>query len=102
MVAGRAGGMWDWGSQSVLTAMAQYVSLGPEVKIKMSEITFIAERSDEDGYVAKALGYSISTEGEPLEESKNSIKDAVKRHFEEAERPRIARLHMVKDEVMAL
>jgi len=68
----------------------------------MSEIIFIVESSDEGGYTAKALGYSIFTEGETLEELKENIKDAVKCHFEEKERPRIARLHMVKDEVMAL
>jgi predicted RNase H-like HicB family nuclease len=72
------------------------------VKIEMSEIIFIIESSDEGGYTAKALGYSIFTEGQTLDELKENIKDAVKCHFEEKERPRIARLHMVKDEVMAL
>ena len=68
----------------------------------MSEIIFIVENSDEGGYTAKALGYSIHTEGETLDELKENIKDAVKCHFDEKDRPRIARLHMVKDEVMAL
>ena len=68
----------------------------------MSEIIFIIESSDEGGYTAKALGYSIFTEGETLDELKENIKDAVRCHFDEANRPRIARLHMVKDEVMAL
>jgi len=68
----------------------------------MSEIIFIIENSDEGGYTAKALGYSIFTEGETLEELKGNIRDAVKCHFDEKDRPRVARLHMVKDEVMAL
>ena len=68
----------------------------------MSEIIFIIENSDEGGYTARALGYSIHTEGETLDELKENIKDAVKCHFDEKDRPRIARLHMVKDEVMAL
>jgi predicted RNase H-like HicB family nuclease len=68
----------------------------------MSEIIFIVENSDEGGYIARALGYSIYTEGETLDELKENIKDAVKCHFDEKERPRIARLHMVKDEVMVL
>jgi predicted RNase H-like HicB family nuclease len=68
----------------------------------MSEIIFIVENSDEGGYTAKALGYSIHTEGETLDELKENIRDAVKCHFDEQNRPRIARLHMVKDEVMAL
>lgn len=68
----------------------------------MSEIIFIIENSDEGGYTAKALGYSIYTEGETLEELKENIKDAVKCHIDVKELPRIVRLHMVKDEVMAI
>jgi len=68
----------------------------------MSEIIFIIENSDEGGYTAKALGYSIYTEGETLDELKANIKDAVKCHFGPKELPQIARLHMVKDEVMSI
>lgn len=68
----------------------------------MSEIIFIIENSDEGGYTAKALGYSIYTEGETLEELKENIKDAVKCHIDVKELPHIVRLHMVKDEVMAI
>jgi predicted RNase H-like HicB family nuclease len=68
----------------------------------MSEIIFIIEDSDEGGYTAKALGYSIYTEGETLEELKENIKDAVKCHFDNETLPHIIRLHMVKDEVMAI
>jgi predicted RNase H-like HicB family nuclease len=68
----------------------------------MSEIIFIIESSDDGGYTAKALGHSIFTEGDTLEELRENIKDAVRCHFDEKDRPRIARLHTVKDEVMAL
>jgi len=68
----------------------------------MSEIIFVVEDSDEGGYTAKALGYSIYTEGETLDGLKENIRDAVKCHFAEEERPRIVRLHMVKDELMPI
>ena len=68
----------------------------------MSEIIFVVEDSDEGGYTAKALGYSIYTEGETLDQLKANIKDAVKCHFDEKDRPRIVRLHMVKDELMPI
>ncbi len=68
----------------------------------MSEIIFIIENPDEGGFTAKALGYSIYTEGETLEELKENIKDAVKCHFDEKTLPHIVRLHMVKDEIMAI
>jgi hypothetical protein len=47
----------------------------------MSEIIFVVEDSAEGGYTAKALGYSIYTEGETLDGLKESIRDAVKCHF---------------------
>ena len=68
----------------------------------MSEIIFIVENSDEGGYTAKSLGYSIYTEGETLDELKENIKDATKCHFDAEEIPHIARLHIVKDEVIAI
>jgi predicted RNase H-like HicB family nuclease len=68
----------------------------------MNEIIFIVEDSDEGGYTAKALGFSIYTEGETLDELKENIKDAIKCHFDEKEIPHIVRLHIVKDEVIAI
>lgn len=66
------------------------------------EIIFLVEESPEGGYQAKALGHSIYTEGESLEKLKEAVIDAVRCHFEEKEMPRIVRLHMVKDEVIAV
>jgi predicted RNase H-like HicB family nuclease len=68
----------------------------------MSEIIFVVEDSDEGGYTAKSLGYSIYTEGETLEELKENVKDAIKCHFDVEDIPRIVRLHIVKDEVIAI
>lgn len=47
------------------------------------EIIFLVEESEEGGYEAKALEYSIYTEAEELEKLKEAVKDAVKCHFEE-------------------
>ena len=68
----------------------------------MKEIIFLTEESKEGGYEARALGYSIYTEGENIEGLKQKIIDAVKCHFEEGERPAIVRLHMVKDEILKI
>ena len=68
----------------------------------INEIIFIVEESLDGGYEAKALGYSIYTEAETLEELKEAMKDAVRCHFEEAQTPQIIRLHMVKEEVISL
>ncbi len=66
------------------------------------EIIFLVEESAEGGYEARALGHSIYTEGENMEELRGAIKDAVRCHFGEKEMPQILRLHMVRDEVMAV
>lgn len=66
------------------------------------EIIFIVEESPEGGYQAKALGFSVYTEADSLEELKAKIKEAVECHFENNQMPHIIRLHMVKDEVMAI
>jgi len=65
-----------------------------------SEIIFTVEESPEGGYEAKALGYSIYTQAETLEELKGMIQDAVRCHFNEETRPQVIRLHVVKDEVI--
>jgi hypothetical protein len=67
-----------------------------------SEIIFVVEESPEGGFEAKALGHSIFTEGDTLEEVRQAVKDAVLCHFEEASMPRIIRLHLVKDELLAV
>ncbi|MGR3311669.1 MAG: 2-oxoisovalerate dehydrogenase [Candidatus Brocadiales bacterium] len=67
-----------------------------------SEVIFLIEESPEGGYIAKALGYSIYTEAETLEEIKQMVVDAVRCHFDEGNMPHIVRFHMVKEEVIAL
>ncbi|MBO9681458.1 MAG: hypothetical protein J7502_02090 [Flavisolibacter sp.] len=68
----------------------------------MKEIIFLIEEAAEGGFVAKALGESIFTEGETLEEVKSNIKEAVECHFDEENLPNLIRLHIVKDELMTL
>lgn len=55
------------------------------------EIIFVVEESAEGGYEAKALGHSIYTEAEDLEELKEAVRDAVRCHFEEEEMPHVIR-----------
>ncbi len=66
-----------------------------------TEIVFIVEESDEGGFEARALGQSIFTEADSLEELRAMIKDAVACHFDSGKGPKIIRLHFVRDEVIA-
>jgi hypothetical protein len=65
-----------------------------------SEIIFAVQESPEGGYEARALGHSIYTQTSSLSELKDLVRDAVRCHFDDASRPRVIRLHMVKDEVI--
>ncbi len=68
----------------------------------IEELVFIVEEAPDGGYIAKALGVSIVTEADDLAALRSQVTDAVRCHFEgEKQRPRIIRLHMVKDEVLA-
>ena len=67
--------------------------------MKVKEIIFMVEEDPEGGYTAKALGHSIFTEADTLEELKEHIKDALECHFDNDEDiPDIIRLHIVKEE----
>ncbi|MEK7847704.1 MAG: 2-oxoisovalerate dehydrogenase [Chloroflexota bacterium] len=66
------------------------------------EILFLVEESPEGGYEAQAPGYSIYTQADTLEGMRQAAADAVRCHFDEAEMPRLIRLHLVKEEVVAL
>jgi hypothetical protein len=65
-----------------------------------SEIIFSIQESPEGGYQARALGFSIFTEADSLDELKTMIRDAVSCHFDPANRPSVIRLHTVKDDVI--
>jgi predicted RNase H-like HicB family nuclease len=48
----------------------------------MSEIIFVIEEAPEGGYTACALGVSIVTEADTVEDLRAAIRDAVQCHFE--------------------
>lgn len=67
----------------------------------MNEIVFIVEEAPEGGFTARALGASIFTEGETMQEIRDNVIEAVQCHFEgQTARPKVIRLHHVHDEVL--
>ena len=69
----------------------------------MTELVFQVEEDPDGGLTARAVAASIFTEADSLEELRDNIRDAVACHFEAAqERPKMIRLHFVRDEVFAL
>jgi len=65
-----------------------------------TEIIFSVQESPE-GYEARALGYSIFTQADTMDELKMNVREAVRCHFDEGKAPPVIRLHMVKDEVIS-
>jgi hypothetical protein len=67
----------------------------------VTEIVFVVEEAPEGGYVARSVGASIHTEADTLEMFRTAIREAVACHFEEGHGPRVIRLHVVRDELLA-
>jgi hypothetical protein len=61
-----------------------------------NEITFSIVKSPEGGYEARAIGHSIFTQADSLEELKSMVRDAVACHFRNNVRSRVIRLRRRK------
>jgi hypothetical protein len=69
----------------------------------MTEIVFLVEDDPEGGYTARALGASIFTQADDMASLRENVLDAVRCHFpDDAQRPKMVRLHQIRDEVLVL
>ena len=66
-----------------------------------SEIIFAVQESPEGGYEARALGHSIFTQADSVDDLREMVRDAVRCHFDEGTAPAVIRLHFVHDEVIS-
>jgi hypothetical protein len=53
-----------------------------------AEIIFSVEESPEGSFEAHALGHSIFTQADTVDELRTMVQDAVRCHFDDADRPR--------------
>jgi hypothetical protein len=65
-----------------------------------AEIVFQVRESPGGGYEARALDYSIFTQGDDRDDLIYMMRDAVLCHFEDGEAPRAIRVHLVQREVI--
>ncbi len=83
--------------------MIYYIKRKLQEEICMdNEIIFSITESLDGGYEAHAIGHSIYTQSDSYEELAETLKDAVKCHFDEEIMPKLIRLHFVRDEVLAI
>ena len=68
-----------------------------------TEIIFIVSEDELDGgYTASAAGFGIHTQGDSLDEIRRNVCEAVDCYFDETmPKPKLIRLHFVRDEVLA-
>ena len=66
------------------------------------EIFFQVTEDEVDGcFVAHAVGHDIVVQGANQFQLRDNVRDAIQRHFgDDPDRPHIARLHFVRDEVI--
>jgi hypothetical protein len=64
------------------------------------EIIFLIEEAAEGGFTARALGASIFTQADSIEDLRRNVREAVECHFDEGQGPKIIRLHFVREEVL--
>ena len=67
-----------------------------------TEIIFeVSEDEFDGGFSASALGFGIHTQGDTMDELRRNVREAVDCYVDEiTERPRLIRLHYVRDEVL--
>ena len=70
--------------------------------MSITEIIFeVSEGEVDGGYSASALGYGIHTQGDSVEDVRRNVREAVDCYFDDTmPRPKLIRLHFVRDEVL--
>jgi predicted RNase H-like HicB family nuclease len=68
----------------------------------MSELVFEVTQEADGGFIAEALGENIVTEADTWEQLRANVKEAVEAYYFEEPKPAYLRLHLRKDEVLAV
>ena len=77
------------------------LEIGNQQKVsRVNEIIFLIEDAPEGGFIAKALDAAIFTEADDINDLHLKLRDAVDCHFEPSSKPKIIRLHFVREEVI--
>ena len=71
-------------------------------QMRQIAVVFLVEEAPEGGYTARALGASIFTEADSLDDLRERVRDAVHCQFDEEERPSVIRLHYVREQLIAV
>jgi predicted RNase H-like HicB family nuclease len=70
--------------------------------VRASELVFEVTEEAEGGHSAECLTENIFTQGETWQELRANVKEATKAYFCDGPKPKSIRLHLVRDEVLAM
>jgi predicted RNase H-like HicB family nuclease len=62
---------------------------------KPDVLQFVIHKAEEGGYYAEAIGYSIYTQGETIDETVSNIREAVDCHFTDESDKELLRLPII-------
>ena len=68
----------------------------------MTELIFEVTQEADGGYTAESIGESIFTQADTWKELRTNVQDAVEAFFFDTPKPASIRLHLVRDEVLAI
>ena len=69
----------------------------------MNELVFEVIQEDDGGYCAECLSENIFTQGDTWAEVRQNVLEAVRAfYFDHAQSPKHIRLHLVRDELLAI
>ena len=66
------------------------------------EIVFSITQEADGGFVGECLSQDIFTQGDPWDELRANVREAVSAFFFDQPKPSVIRLHLVRDEVLAM
>lgn len=66
------------------------------------EIVFSITQEADGGFVGECLSHDIFTQGDTWEELRANVREAVSAYFFDQPKPSAIRLHLVRDEMLAV
>ena len=68
----------------------------------MTELVFEVTQETDGGYCAECLTTEIFTQGDTWDELRDNVREAVRGYFFDSSLPERIRLHLVRDEMLAM
>ncbi len=88
--------------QSLILQRQKLAPLRTRGDTRRMEIVFTVTQEGDGGFVAACLSHDIFTQGETWEELRENVREAVTGYFFDQPKPSAVRLHLVRDEVLAV